>query len=138
MKYIVGEISKPDQDKIFSDLADDFRKTRWLQMRGGYFNDGVPIKWAIDRENDTYLFYAPQVSMSDEDKYYFYFEKVMYDLHVKTRDRETIYFAEEFNMKPVKLEKLKSAIKAAFAEYGTYAGWNALFTPHKFGDMAGL
>ena len=129
------EISKADQDKIFSDLANDFKKTRWLQIRGGYFNDGVPRKWVIDRENDTYLFYAPPVSMSDENKYYFFFEKVMHVLHIKMKDSQTIYFAEYVNMKPVKLEELKSAIKAAFAEYGLGGDGRYLCPPNKIGDM---
>lgn len=135
MNYVMEEISKPDQDKIFSDLANDDRKTRWLQMRGGYFNDGVPRKWVIDRENDTYLFSAPPVSMSEENKYYFFFKKVMHVLHIKTRDPQTIYFAEHVNMKPAKLEELKSAIKAAFAEYGVYAGGRSHYPPNKFGDV---
>lgn len=138
MNYVLEVIAEHDQDKIFSDLTSDVRKTRWLQIRGGYFSDGVPRKWVIDRENDTYLFYAPPVSMSGENIYYFFFEKVMHVLHVKDRAPQTIYFAEHLDMKPVKLEKLQSAIKAAFAEYGIYAEGKTSFPPNKFGNMNGL
>lgn len=134
MAYILETISPEDQQKILKDAECNERNRGLLMMRGGHFANNPELTWAINREDGSYLFWAPPaLSSPSQSRYYFYFEGASYLLH---RDAITsvIRFDSSSPQPHDQLETLKLRLNAAFTVYRRFGQgsdreppFNALF-----------
>jgi hypothetical protein len=120
MPYVLEKISADDIQKIFRDLNYDNSKKRWLEIRGGHFNSERDLKWAIDRISNSYLFKAPNVIMSGEYTYYFFYQAFMYRLVIDQPIGPVIYFEDPIDRTSRKQKKLEVALIEAFNLYRIY------------------
>ncbi len=117
MGYVLEKISLQDQKKIFSDISHDERNVRNLQRRGGHFANKPNLNWAINREDNSYLFLAPKVDIkSRRHDYYFFFKGFTYQVRLQSRISEQV----EVNRYPSDVDKtiLESELIRAFEVYG--------------------
>lgn len=118
MAYVLETITQEDQEKILKDVECDGGKRRALLARNGYFDCNPGLKWVIDRERDSYLFWSPRPPMTQNYHYYFFFEKTTYAIHIKSPAVGKVYFDDEMPSDPLLLSALNRAISEAFDAYG--------------------
>ena len=83
MTYLLKEVAKTDEEKIFSDFQCDERKSLFLRMRGGFFENNENLPWVHDSLTDSYLFRAPKPDIrAFEYRFYFRFAGVAYEILV--------------------------------------------------------
>jgi hypothetical protein len=117
MPDVLEKISADDIQKIFRDLNYDNSKKRWLEIRGGHFNNEPELTWAIDRVTNSYLFMAPSVAMSMEYTYYFFYQGFMYRLIIDQPSGPVIYFKDPIDRTSRKQKRLEVALIEAFNLY---------------------
>lgn len=115
MPYVLEEITPADQEKILTDAECDEKKKKFLLARGGYFSNNPNLKWAVDRERNSYLFWAPRPPMTEYYHYYFYFKSFLYALCIKSMLEDKIHFDDIPLPNPLLLPELKQAIIEAFS-----------------------
>jgi hypothetical protein len=120
VKYILEKIQERDREKIMQDSLSNERISRFLKMRGGHLENNPEIHWAIDRENDSYLFLAPRPAMTREHHYCLFFGGKMYVICIESPVNTKVSFDEKSPAPdPLGIE-MKAAIKAALATHGLF------------------
>jgi hypothetical protein len=126
MTYVLEEITLADQEKILKDAECDERKKRLL-IRRDYFNkDEPPREWAVNRDKNSYLFWAPRPPMDQNSYYYFYFNNFLYALHFKSQVDCVVYFDDTPFPTPPRLTEFKQAIVNAFSAYGIIQSYTVI------------
>ena len=118
MTYVLETITPEDQEKILRDAECDERKKKIL-IRRGYFNkDEPPRDWVIERDKNSYLFWAPRPPMDQSYYYYFYFNNFLYALRINSISNCIVYFDDKPFFPPPDLAEFKQAIIDAFSVFG--------------------
>jgi hypothetical protein len=118
MPYVLQIITPADQIKILSDADGDINKKRALLARGGYLANKPGLKWAVDRERDSYLFRAPKPPMSQEYYYYFFFDGSLREVQIRSPVDAKSYFSDPLPTDPAELCKVTEALQQAFFVLG--------------------
>ena len=120
MNYISEKISKSDVEKILTDARNctDPLILKIFQSKGGHFINHPPQRWSLDKENDSYLFFGPQLLNRDFEYYTFFFKKEFYRIRLKVPLGEQVTFDNLTNGH--ENPQLKIAIYEAFCIYGRY------------------
>ncbi|NKI93553.1 hypothetical protein [Rhizobacter sp. SG703] len=116
MTYQLKMITSVDASKIISDA--DERKQRHLAMRGGHFEGGDNLHWAVDVNRNSYLFWAPQLPMDSRCTYYFFNNGRMYSLSLKNNSSgllRPLDHEADFDS-----NQLREMVREAFLVYGMY------------------
>lgn len=119
MAYVLEKISEEDKKKILVDANGDQRKRNRL-VRTDHL-DGPGMMWAVNRENDMYMFWIPVMrEESGQFHYYFYFKNALYEIYLEDLFENLVHFVG--NSVPVEpaLSELQAEIKAAFSVYGRF------------------
>ncbi len=126
MAYVLETITPEDQGKILKDAECDERKKKAL-IRRGYFNkDEPPRDWAIDRIQNSYLFWAPRPPMNPDYHCYFYFNDFLYALRFKSKVDCVVYFDDAKLPNLSLLPSIKQEIANAFLAYDIIQPYTSL------------
>lgn len=118
MGFVLEKITEKEQEKILTDLSHDQKKIGYLRMRGGHFNNSPGLHWAVDKENNMYLFLAPKLDvMSQIRQYYFFLNGRIYLLTLDSITSNRIQIEECAGEDEIS-SNVKAYIKAAFQVYG--------------------
>ena len=122
MPFELREITEEDTNKIIADSARDFLKHSRLLFAK---NEGqFPQTWAIDRDQDSYLFAMPVRTHAERANkpYFAYMNGVMYQINCRSAIYWQVYFDKPTSLPPPILLQLQNAVRSAFLVYGRY-GW---------------
>ena len=115
MTYIIENVDINIHKRIVSDARFDKEKSGMLAKRSGRFHEKLGLRWAIDREIDSYLFRAPKKYIDRPEKdYFFYFSGEIY--HIIIKSRTEVYIKEKTEEKLFNL--LRKKIAEAFLIFG--------------------
>jgi hypothetical protein len=129
LAYVVEEVSIEDRKKILADMASDpVRRNavaRWRRFSDPE-NPLHRLRWAIDRESNSYLFRSESFARELDDGYHFFHVGTPYEIGmrympgVSGRRRAGVYpFAPATGPKNPS-EGFKAALTSAFGVFGLY------------------
>ncbi|MDR3054118.1 MAG: hypothetical protein LBU53_01765 [Zoogloeaceae bacterium] len=85
MAYVLEPMTNDDLPRIITDAKSDLELSRSIQNE---FREGIkyPRKWAIDHENNSYLFRSSSLGLSDSkcclDGYMFFYQNKAFSVYV--------------------------------------------------------
>jgi hypothetical protein len=138
MSYLLEEINLLNQQKIMAD-AKLKNLDGMLSMRGGHFENNPHLKWAVDYENDSYLFSAPSMGERSYFYYLFYIGGEFFILRVKCpAGLEVEFFRPKLQSNFISSE-MENSIVSAFSAYGHFGdAWNDGFSTNFFVSKEGI
>ncbi|MDR1281725.1 MAG: hypothetical protein LBK99_13005 [Opitutaceae bacterium] len=109
MAYVLEPLTNDDLSRILADAKTNPEIDRFIQMgfRSGAkpnFELSLSDKWAIDRENDSYLFHSRGLGNSKihRDGYLFFYQGKAFGVYVNTlgRDYGLVSLSRDFSTPP--------------------------------------
>jgi len=118
MAYVLEKINSNDRDRILSDASCDEEKIgRLMSRNSGFFRVNKNLTWSIDRENDSYLVFAPSRNYeSISYNYFYYYSGKMYNILLKRPMDKVVYITEDVDIEL--LSVIKNKVQEAFLVYG--------------------
>ncbi len=121
MTYVLEKITPEDQLKIIEDAGCDPLKKKDLTYAINDSRD-FPKNWAIDREHNSYMCFAP-ILMRPESmgtSLYFFFREVLYEIRVETPFGNDVSIVD--SPPHSILGEFQEGIAAAFVVFGRSGG----------------
>lgn len=117
MNYILEQTSPEVLQKISSDSQKDPWHSRMLSR---HLRAESLHTWAVDRENDSYLFYGPHVGELGYSEYTFCFGGIFYHLRIKSHFTGLVEYMHPKQGPASGAAEIQDAIKTAFQAFGMY------------------
>lgn len=117
MNYILEKTSPEVLQKISSDSQSDPWQSRMLLR---HLRAESMHTWAVDRENDSYLFYGPRVGEPGYSEYTFYFGGNFYHLRIKSHFTGYVEYMHPQQGPESGTSGVQDAIRSAFQVFGKY------------------
>lgn len=120
MAYVLEKITAVDKEKILIDIQSDQEK-KLRVVADKTFSNG-DSHWAVDRENNSYIFLAPTIrEQAIDPRFFFFYKATWYELYVKAMFENLVHFESPEPTADDERSDFRRQLKAALFAIGRYS-----------------